>query len=62
MTLATRLVETLRLMVGVPDYRRYVEHRRARHAGEPVLTEAEFIAQRQAARYGEGADSTPRCC
>lgn len=54
-----RLAQTLRLMVGVPDYARYVAHRHERHPGEPVLTRAEFIAERQRARYG--AD-TPRCC
>lgn len=60
MKLWRRIAETLRLMVGVPDYARYVEHRRARHPGEPVLTRAEFVAQRQSARYGQG--SAPRCC
>ena len=59
MTFFVRLIETLRLMIGVPDYARYVAHRRARHPGEPLLTRAEFVAQRQKARYG--AD-TPRCC
>ena len=59
MSLWSRVVETRRLMVGVPDYARYVAHRRARHPGEPVLTRAAFVAERQRARYG--ADR-PRCC
>lgn len=54
-----RLLEMLRLMVGVPDYARYVQHRRAHHPDEPLLSEAQFIAQRQAARYGK---SSSRCC
>lgn len=55
----SRLREVLRLMVGVPDYARYVRHRQHAHPGEPLLSEAEFIAQRQAARYGR---SSSRCC
>ena len=54
-----RLIETLRLMVGVPDYARYVAHRRERHPGEPVLTRAEFVAASQQRRFT--ADK-PRCC
>lgn len=54
-----RVREGLRLMVGVPDYARYVQHRLRAHPGEPLLSEAEFIAQRQAARYGR---SSSRCC
>ena len=54
-----RLKEMLRLMIGVPDYQRNLAHRRALHPGEPVLDRAQFIAQRQAARYGR---SSSRCC
>lgn len=57
-----RAAETARLMVGVPDYPRYVAHRRARHPGEPVMTEAEFHRDRLARRYGGGPGSPPRCC
>jgi uncharacterized short protein YbdD (DUF466 family) len=38
-------------MVGIPDYETYVAHRRAHHAGEPVMSYAEFFRERQAARY-----------
>lgn len=54
-----RLLETLRLMVGVPDYRRYLNHRHQHHPDQPVLSEAEFFAERQRARYGS---SSSRCC
>ena len=30
-----------RLMVGVPDYQTYVEHRRSAHPGEPIMTEGD---------------------
>lgn len=61
MSVWRRLVETFRLMVGVPDYERYVAHRRERHPGEPVLSREAFVEQRQRARFG-AADSPPRCC
>lgn len=54
-----RLRQLLRLMIGLPDYQRYLEHRRLRHPDEAVLSEPEFVAQRQQARYGKGAS---RCC
>jgi uncharacterized short protein YbdD (DUF466 family) len=54
-----RVVQMLRLMVGVPDYARYVAHRRAHHPGEAVLTRAEFVAASQEKRFT--ADK-PRCC
>lgn len=60
MDLIRRILETLRLMVGVPDYQRYVAHCQAHHPERPVLTEAEFIAERQQARYGGRGNS--RCC
>ena len=59
MRFVARLIEMLRLMVGVPDYARYVAHRRARHPGEAVLTRAEFVAASQERRFT--ADK-PRCC
>ena len=54
-----RLQQLLRLMIGLPDYERYVQHRRLHHQGEPVLERAAFIAERQRARYGAGSS---RCC
>ena len=48
----TRLVlQTARLMVGIPDYQTYVRHQQTLHRGEPVMTYAEFFRERQAACY-----------
>ena len=38
MTLKEWSVRTARLMVGIPDYQTYVEHRRQTHPGEPIMT------------------------
>ncbi len=57
-----RLAEGARLMVGVPDYDRYVAHRAARHPDEPVMTLKEFHRDRIARRYGTGPGAPPRCC
>ncbi|WP_156678476.1 YbdD/YjiX family protein [Sphingomonas profundi] len=53
---------TARLMVGVPDYRDYVAHRREKHPGEPVMTLAEFHRDRVDRRYGGGPGGMSRCC
>ena len=53
---------TARLMVGVPDYDTYAAHRRAEHPGEPVMTRAEFVAERTERRFGGGPDRIGRCC
>jgi uncharacterized short protein YbdD (DUF466 family) len=53
------LAQTFRLMVGVPDYDKYVAHARATHPECPVMTYEEFFKNRQDARYsGRG----PRGC
>lgn len=54
--------QTAKLMVGVPDYQTYVDHRALTHPGEPVLTEAEYFVDRQNRRYGVGPGSAMRCC
>ncbi|MEF7617193.1 YbdD/YjiX family protein [Aquincola sp. MAHUQ-54] len=46
------LGQTMRLMVGVPDYEAYVAHARAAHPDQPVMSYEAFFADRQAARYG----------
>lgn len=51
---------TAKLMVGVPDYDRYVEHRRTCHPGAPIMTREEFFRERQSARYG--GNRMNRCC
>lgn len=40
------------LMVGVPDYERYLAHMRASHPDLPVLSREAFLANRMLARYG----------
>lgn len=50
---------TARLAVGVPDYERYVAHRRAAHPGEAVMSYEDFFRERQNARYARGRS---RCC
>ena len=56
------LVRTARLMVGIPDYETYLEHRRAKHPSEPVMTYEEFFKERQDARYAFGKGKISRCC
>jgi uncharacterized short protein YbdD (DUF466 family) len=53
---------TARLMVGVPDYQNYVEHRRRTHPGEPVMTYEEFYLNRLNARYTIDKDRLRGCC
>lgn len=40
------------LMVGVPDYDRYVEHMRAQHPAHVPMTREAFVRARMEARYG----------
>jgi uncharacterized short protein YbdD (DUF466 family) len=53
------LAQSLRLMVGLPDYDTYLSHMESNHPGQPVMSYEAFFRDRQAARYG-GAG--PRCC
>lgn len=53
---------TARLMVGVPDYERYVQHRQMMHPGEPVMSYEEFFKERQNSRYGVNGGKISRCC
>jgi uncharacterized short protein YbdD (DUF466 family) len=53
------LARAARLALGLPDYQTYVEHRRERHPGEPVMSYEEFFRARVAAKYGKGST---RCC
>ena len=55
-----RLARAIRVIFGMPDYEHYVEHRRACHASEPVLSPSEYYAQHLKRRY-EGGGPT-RCC
>ncbi|HEY4037420.1 MAG TPA: YbdD/YjiX family protein [Burkholderiaceae bacterium] len=57
-----RVRQTARLMIGVPDYETYVEHRKTFHPGEPIMTYQEFFFERQAARYTVSKDRMKGCC
>ncbi len=57
-----RSKETARLMIGIPDYETYVEHRKTVHPGAPIMTYEEFFRACQERRYTGGQGRTPRCC
>jgi uncharacterized short protein YbdD (DUF466 family) len=57
-----RVVQTARLMVGVPDYPTYVAHRQTTHPDLPVMTYVEFFRERQEARYSVGKGRFRGCC
>lgn len=46
------LGQTLRLMVGVPDYDTYVAHMRRVHPDQEPMSYEAFFRERQEARYG----------
>ena len=54
--------QTAHLMVGLPDYATYVEHRRQHHPGEPVMNQEEFFRDCQERRYAPAAGRGLRCC
>jgi uncharacterized short protein YbdD (DUF466 family) len=73
MTLARRVLDRLRLwyrlatqtahlMVGLPDYATYVEHRRRHHPGEPVMSREAFFQDCQTRRYATVPGRGMRCC
>ena len=51
-----------RLMVGVPNYESYLAHIQECHPDAIPMNEAEFVRDRQAARFGEGGRGGFRCC
>lgn len=53
------LAQTARLIVGVPDYDRYVAHMLRSHPDTPPMNREAFFVNRLDARYGRGAS---RCC
>jgi uncharacterized short protein YbdD (DUF466 family) len=61
-TLGARIAQTARLMIGIPDYETYVEHRRTCHPGDPVMTYEEFFRERQDARYAVAKGRFRGCC
>jgi uncharacterized short protein YbdD (DUF466 family) len=55
-------VRTARLMVGVPHYDTYVQHRQTNHPDKPIMTYEEFFVERQEARYAVGKGRFRGCC
>lgn len=53
------LVQTARLIVGVPDYDRYLSHMHRSHPDTPPMSREAFFVNRIEARYGRAAS---RCC
>ena len=53
------LVQTLRRVMGMPDYQAHLEHLRHFHPDHPLPTEREFFDEFVRARY---ADGPTRCC
>jgi uncharacterized short protein YbdD (DUF466 family) len=51
--------QSLRLMVGVPEYSTYVDHMKHKHPDQPLMSYRDFFRERQAARYG---GKVGRCC
>jgi len=49
-------------MIGIPDYQTYLEHRRAFHPDDPVMTYEEFFRERQDARFAVGKGRFRGCC
>ena len=56
------VTKTARLMVGVPDYDVYVEHRRVNHPDQTIMTYEEFFRERQSARYDVSKGRFRGCC
>ena len=57
--LGRSLVQSLRLMVGQPDYGAYLRHMAATHPDQAPMSEIAFFREREQARYGGGKG---RCC
>jgi uncharacterized short protein YbdD (DUF466 family) len=51
--------QSLRLMVGVPEYSTYVAHMRSKHPDKPPMSYQEFFRECQATRYD---GRVGRCC
>jgi uncharacterized short protein YbdD (DUF466 family) len=54
------LAQSLRLMVGLPDYDAYLTHMHSTHPDQAPMTFEAFFRERQQARYGNGRAG--RCC
>ncbi|WP_050464012.1 YbdD/YjiX family protein [Herbaspirillum autotrophicum] len=61
LTLKRYAGQTMRLMVGVPEYEVYVAHMQQTHPEQTPMTYEAFFRERQEARYG-GKGRVGRCC
>lgn len=52
----------LDLLVGVPHYETYVQHRKTHHPGEPIASREQFFREAQEARYNAKGGKISRCC
>ncbi|MGL4819615.1 MAG: YbdD/YjiX family protein [Bacilli bacterium] len=52
----------LDLLVGVPNYEKYVEHMKQHHPDAPVLCRRAFFIEAQEARYNAKGGKVSRCC
>lgn len=55
------LSQSLRLMIGLPDYGAYLRHAQAQHPEAAPMSYEEFFRERQQARYA-GKGRMGRCC
>lgn len=58
-TMGRYLGQSLRLMVGLPDYQTYVAHMESTHPDREPMSYVAFFRERQEARYGGGQG---KCC
>jgi uncharacterized short protein YbdD (DUF466 family) len=58
-TMGRYLGQSLRLMIGLPDYPTYVAHMAQQHPDREPMTYEEFFRERQEARYG---GKLGKCC
>lgn len=56
-----QITQSLRLMVGMPEYDTYVDHMKIAHPDQVIMSYEEFFRERQEARYG-GKGRLNRCC
>jgi uncharacterized short protein YbdD (DUF466 family) len=54
------LGQSMRLMVGLPEYDTYLAHMEREHPDQRPMTYEEFFRERQEARYGSGRSGG--CC
>ena len=54
------LGQSMRLMVGLPEYDTYLAHMEQTHPGQAAMSYEEFFRERQQARYESG--KRPGCC